>query len=114
MENLLLRRLTFRSKIGFGYFKDLLVMDLYNLGKYKELVNMYYHLSKIDFNDEVKEALCITGDRVIPKPSKNEEFYYANKDEILKEIWKNHTIRTKGFDYTIQSEKYNKFRNEKS
>jgi hypothetical protein len=78
MSNLLLRTLTMKSKIGFGTYPDLCVQELINLKKYKELISMYYQLSKINFDEEVKEYLGITFELVIEKPSKNYEMYKKN------------------------------------
>lgn len=86
MSNLLLRRLTRKSKIGFGDHKDLCVQELLNLSKYKELIKMYYMLDKIDFDDDVKEELEIRFERVISKPGKNYQMYYDNVYAIVTEI----------------------------
>jgi hypothetical protein len=67
-----------KSKIGFGTYPDLCVQELINLKKYKELISMYYQLSKINFDEEVKEYLGITFELVIEKPSKNYEMYKKN------------------------------------
>jgi hypothetical protein len=81
-----LRKLTFKSIIGFGSYKDLTVQDLCNLQRHKELLSIYYKLGRIDFVDEVKEYLCITGKRLIPKPGKDYTAYKFFHGEILYDI----------------------------
>ncbi len=86
MSNLLLRRMTMKSKIGFGIYPDLCVQELIQLKKYKELISMYYQLDKIDFDDEVKDFLEIKYERVIPKPGKNYQMYKDNIFTMVCEI----------------------------
>jgi hypothetical protein len=81
-----LRKLTFKSIIGFGINKDLTVQDLCTLNKEDELINIYYMLGNIDFSDEVKERLCINERRSIKKPGKDRSAYYFFKGEILSDI----------------------------
>jgi len=86
MSNLLLRKMTMRSIIGFGFWPELSVQELIQLGKHKELINMYYRLEKIDYNDEIKEHLGIKDELVITKPGKNYEMYKQNIYEMLCKI----------------------------
>lgn len=86
MSNVLLRKMTFKSRIEFGIYPELTVQELINMNKHSELIKMYYGLEKIDFVDEVKEQLHITGDRLIPKPGKSWYMYYANISKMLQEI----------------------------
>lgn len=86
MENMLLRKLTMKSKIGFGLYPLLTVQELINLKKYKDLLQMYYRLSKIDFDNEVKEYLGITYEKVINKPGKDYDFYYKNIFQMVCDI----------------------------
>ena len=67
MSILLLRKMTFKSKIGFGRYPDLTVKELIDIGKASELIYMYYGLDRIDFVQEVKDELCI---EEITKPGK--------------------------------------------
>ena len=83
---MLLRKMTMKSKIGFGSFPDLCVQELINLKKYKELIKMYYSLDKIDFDDEVKDYLEIKFERVIKKPGKNYQMYKDNIFTMVCEI----------------------------
>jgi hypothetical protein len=131
MSNLLLRKMTLRSVIGFGRYPELSVQELINLNKHSELIKMYYGLEKIDFDDEVKEILQIRGDRIIPKPSKSWEVYGANIRSMIDEIiainkahdnWmlkkekafnKNHYKVTSGIRSTVEDCKnHNKDRNQ--
>lgn len=70
MSNLLLRKLTRKSNIGFGDFKDWSVGQMMDLGKQKELLTMYYGLSKIDFCDELKAELRMDEKTIIRKPGR--------------------------------------------
>lgn len=83
---MLLRTMTMRSKIGFGLYPDLCVQELIQLKKYKDLIEMYYKLDKVNFDDEVKEYLGITFERVIPKPGKNYDMYYKNIYDMVSSI----------------------------
>jgi hypothetical protein len=66
----LLRKLTLKSVLKFGIHADLSVIELINLQKHKYLLWVYYHCAQIDFNEEVKEYLCINPEREIEKPGK--------------------------------------------
>jgi hypothetical protein len=84
--NLLLRVMTMRSKIGFGIYKDLCVQELCQLFKHAELIKMYYHLDKIDFDAEVKEELGIKYERVIQKPGKDYAMYKKHIWQMIEDI----------------------------
>lgn len=66
---LLLRTLTLKSKLGFGYseYKFLTIAELLNMYKHHMLVKCYYELSMINYNDELIDLLCI---EKISKPGK--------------------------------------------
>ena len=85
-DNLMLRKLTSKSIIGFGAYKDLTVQDLINLQRESELLSIYYNLAKIDFSDEVKKELCIDEKRSIKKPGVDRSAFYFFKGEILHDI----------------------------
>lgn len=76
MSVLLLRKMTFKSIIGFGRYPDLTVQEVIDIGKMSELVSMYYSLDRIDFIQEVKTVLCIEIE--IPKPGKIEKGIKGN------------------------------------
>lgn len=86
MSNLLLRRLTRKSIIGFGNYRDLTVQNLMDLQKHDELLNMYYNLEKIDFDDDVKQELFLDEFRQIPKPGKDKAAYWKHRGKILFDI----------------------------
>ena len=86
MGNMLLRKMTMRSIIGFGIYPDLAVQELIQLRKHKELLKMYYGLEKIDFDSEVKQFLKITPEREIPKPGKNWDVYHQHIYKMTCEI----------------------------
>jgi hypothetical protein len=75
-----------KSRIGFGLYRDLCVQELIQLKKYKELIQMYYRLDKIDFDTQVKEYLGITFEKVIQKPGKNYEMYDKNIYQMICDI----------------------------
>lgn len=74
-QSINLRTLTLKSKIGFGAYKLLTVNELINLGKHRELLEYYYRLTMINFNQEVKDLLFITKDREINKPGKGKHHW---------------------------------------
>lgn len=67
---LLLRTLTLKSVLGFGYTqtRDQRVGDLIKANHYKILISAYYGLSMINFDDEVLDSLKI--EIRIDKPGK--------------------------------------------
>ena len=89
MGIVLLRKLTMKSIIGFGNYKDLTVQDLCNLQRHKELISIYYKLGNIDFADDVKTALFINNKREIKKPGKDYTAYMFFVNTILSDIIEN-------------------------
>lgn len=81
-----LRKLTFKSIIGFGNYKDITVQDMCNLHRHGELIDIYYNLGNIDFTDEVKKELCINERRSIKKPGTDKTARVFFKGEILDDI----------------------------
>jgi len=64
------RVLTWKSKLGFGKWKDLPIENLYNAGQGHYLIWVYYNMSTIDFIQEIKDVLGI---KDIEKPGTNKE-----------------------------------------
>ena len=115
MSILLLRTLTRKSILGFGKYVDYKVQDMLDFSMHKELLNIYYTCRNIDFNQDIKDELCITKEREIDKKAKSDERYvngfytlisqcltdfFSNKteDEIIllrKNKMKNHKIEVK-------------------
>lgn len=86
MGIILLRKLALKSIIGFGAYRDLTVQDMLNLKRHKELIQLYYNLSGIDYVEEVKEHLRITPDREIAKPGKDKTYYIWHMGDMVREI----------------------------
>ncbi len=63
-----LRKLTFKSKIGFGKYENRTVQNLIDNRKHSKLIAMYYNYEKISFVDEVLKELRITEEYQINKP----------------------------------------------
>lgn len=64
-----LRTLTRKSLFGFGLMRDLTVQQGIDTGRVREILKMYYFLSKINFIEEVLLEIGITEELRIPKPS---------------------------------------------
>lgn len=86
MSIMLLRKLTKKSIIGFGKYKELTVQDIIQLKDHKYLLWLYYFNSIIDFCEELKNELFITHERVILKPGKDESMYGCFYRNILNDI----------------------------
>jgi len=88
----LLRTLSRKSIIGFGHFNDLTVQNLLDTRKERELLKIYYLFRNIDFLPDIKEELCITGERVIdkklPNPERFQKKYYEYMNLCMQDIWK--------------------------
>ena len=75
MSSILLRKLTKKSTLNFGKFKDYTVEHLFGMKKQIELTSIYFKLSTITFTDDILDELGITEEYRISKPSKNVELY---------------------------------------
>lgn len=74
MDVLLLRTLTFKSRMKFGQYKDLTVHDvLYGMFKPNALIQCYYNLSMVNFTDEVLTAIGVTKEWRIKKPGRDHQ-----------------------------------------
>jgi len=104
MGIVLLRKLTVKSIIGFGAYRDLRVQDLINLKRHKELINIYYNLGNIDFSEEVKEYCCITPDREITKPGKDNSAYRFFVGDCLYDIIGRDDSYNKNNEYKLRNE----------
>ena len=71
-----LRKLTRKSRLGFGYrdIKHITIQDILIMNKHKELIKIYFGLGKINFTDDILEELGISEDMRIEKPGKIEDF----------------------------------------
>ncbi len=78
-----LRKLTRKSRLGFGYrdIKHITIQDILIMNKHKELIKIYFGLGKINFTDDILEELGISEDMRIEKPGKIED--YEERDKIV-------------------------------
>jgi hypothetical protein len=90
MSVVLLRTLTRKSILGFGKYVDITVQNMLDTFLSKELLNIYYTCRNIDLNQDLKDELCIHGEREINKKEKQDEryipktFFYIS--ECIKEM----------------------------
>jgi len=70
--SILLRKMTEKSILGFGYedVRDLSIGQLLAMNKHRNLVSAYYGLEKISFIDDILLKIGITEDLRIEKPGK--------------------------------------------
>jgi hypothetical protein len=78
-----LRKLTRKSRLGFGYrdIKHITIQDILIMNKHKELIKIYFGLGKINFTDDILEELGISEDMRIKKPGKIED--YEERDKLV-------------------------------
>jgi hypothetical protein len=78
-----LRTLTWKSSYGFGNeeTKDLTMLQLYDLGKVRQMIRAYYFLAKINYIDDILDKIGINDDLRINKPFsyRKEESYKGNE-----------------------------------
>jgi hypothetical protein len=75
MSSILLRKLTKKSTLKFGKYKDCTVETMLGMELNVNLISIYYKLSKITFTDDILDELGITEKFRIKKPSTNEDMY---------------------------------------
>tara|TARA_B100001287_G_scaffold258797_1_gene245462 strand:- start:280 stop:657 length:378 start_codon:yes stop_codon:yes gene_type:complete len=78
-----LRKLTRKSRLGFGYrdIKHITIQDILIMNKHKELIKIYFGLGKINFTDDILDELGISEDMRIEKPGKIED--YDQRDKLV-------------------------------
>tara|TARA_B100000609_G_C17115654_1_gene382136 strand:- start:204 stop:593 length:390 start_codon:yes stop_codon:yes gene_type:complete len=78
-----LRKLTRKSRLGFGYrdIKHITIQDILIMNKHKELIKIYFGLGKINFVDDILDELGISEDMRIAKPGKIED--YEERDKLV-------------------------------
>lgn len=69
------RILTYKSTFNFGRFGTYTMTELIALNKKQLLIHRYYHVTSIDYIEELLNELNIVGEWRIEKPGKNEEMY---------------------------------------
>ncbi|MCB9363040.1 MAG: hypothetical protein H6587_00580 [Flavobacteriales bacterium] len=76
-----LRKLTRKSRLGFGYkeIKEIRIQDILIMNKHKELIKIYFGLDKITFMDDILDELGISEDMRIEKPGKIKDLEERNK-----------------------------------
>ena len=104
-----LRKLTKKSTLKFGTYRNTTVETLIGMNKAMDLVSIYYNLSNITFVDEVLDELGITPEFRIEKPSKAPEKFkefieYSNyvkkrpsNQKVLLKMIKPTRVPTNGF-----------------
>jgi hypothetical protein len=70
------RVLTYKSKLGFGKWKDYTVQELFNLNKKDILISPYFRLSSITYTEEILIELGITNEFRIEKPSIDKDMHF--------------------------------------
>ena len=85
MSVLLLRTVTRKSILGFGNFKDITIQNMIDMHMERELLHIYYTCRNIDFNQDLKDELCISGEREINKKEKQEERYIKTRTRKIHE-----------------------------
>lgn len=75
-NRMVFRKLTLKSFIGFGQFKDTTVSRMFDLGKVYDLMNIYFLCSHITFVDEILDKLLIGPEWRIEKPGVDKEKFY--------------------------------------
>ena len=83
-----LRKLTRKSRLGFGYreIKHITIQDILIMNKHKELIKIYFGLGKINFTDDILDELGISDDMKISKPGKIED--YEERDVLVSKALK--------------------------
>jgi hypothetical protein len=79
-----MRKLTRRSRLGFGYqdIKNITIQDILIMNKHKELIKIYFGLDKITFMDDILDECGISEDMRIEKPGKIRD--YEERDVLVK------------------------------
>jgi len=107
-RNMKFRKLTEKSFLGFGRFRDTTVSDCLLRGKKVELVSIYFNMSHITFFDNILDDLKITPEWRIQKPGVDKEKGYelirlAYPEEII--------LRKKRSDKRLHSMSLSKIEN---
>jgi len=76
MDVVLFRKLTRKSILKFGEYKDVSVQQIINLGRMPYLRWIYYNIATITFTDDVLEDIFIHEEDRIPKPGTSSELHH--------------------------------------
>jgi len=77
-----LRKLTPKSKLGFGKFSDLTIGELLILRKTVYLRWVYYNCSMIDYDDVIFSSIHMNEKHKIEKPGVNPDLYEIVNNKI--------------------------------
>ena len=83
MDRTTLRKMTFKSKMGFGRYSNDTVQEVLHRTRWggrSYLVWCYFNLEKISFTDEVLDFLGVAEEDRIEKPGKDPEFWEGVRD----------------------------------
>lgn len=87
MDTIRLRTLTLKSLMKFGKYKDLTVYEvIYGLRKPNHIIDCYFNLSMVSFNEEVLDIVGIAVEYRISKPGKSVDKrveFYQNRHADL-------------------------------
>ena len=92
MSAIILRKLTKKSKLNFGTYRENTVEHLIGMRKQLDLISSYFKLSNITFVDEILDELGITEEFRIEKPSTNVELYQKFLAENYGKRYRNKTL----------------------
>jgi len=118
------RKLTKKSIIGFGNYRDRIVGELIENKHHFVLIDIYFNLSHITFFDDILDDLRITSDWRIEKPGtckeKLKEFKHAmwpelvsKTDAIYDKMIKNNALDRLKYASAVSNDKmYNRNRNQ--
>lgn len=79
------RKLTEKSIIGFGNYKDWTVKGMIERHKEMQLISIYFQMSHITFFDDILAILKITPEWQIEKPGVNKERYHEFRNLVWPE-----------------------------
>lgn len=86
--NMKFRKLTLKSFLDYGGYKDRTVQNMIDHKNHLDLISAYYKLSHITFFDDVLEILKITPEWRINKPGTDKEKYL----QFILAIWPEQTL----------------------
>jgi len=83
----LLRKLTEKSKFGFGKYNNLAVREVLNLQHPQYIRWCYFNLDKISFIEDILNEVKIPKEYRIEKPGKNPELGKKLDEEVWNNMW---------------------------
>lgn len=110
MSAILKRKMTLKSKLGFGRYNDMRVSDIINIKNHagtQYLIWVYYTMKNMDFEEETLMRLRITPKFRIEKPGFSKKMMLVMKDEMFTEKEKEMMLKEKNF---AMAQSYAEFR----